>query len=209
MASFLPPDIPAEEPSKDAIQRLSDLGILPTFPDGLFRGVRPASRYEAGYFFVLLNNRIRPAIVKIKRKPELPDIPDNVTDVVGIPGDIRVQLMRLGSAGILHLYPDGLFRGNRAVSGQEVIVLAARQAVVAGAISSDALTNSGANNQDVDAQELSSARAALRSLIDPKLPEKEALEAVLDEKKAMTPVSRYQLALLVDLIARHSKTSDK
>ncbi|HSI73896.1 MAG TPA: S-layer homology domain-containing protein [Fimbriimonas sp.] len=47
-ASFAqaPPDVPANHWAAKAVTDLYQLGILRGYPDGLFRGARPATRYE-------------------------------------------------------------------------------------------------------------------------------------------------------------------
>jgi hypothetical protein len=41
-----PPDIPENHGSYEAVAALSNAAILESYPDGLFRGKRPLSRYE-------------------------------------------------------------------------------------------------------------------------------------------------------------------
>jgi hypothetical protein len=46
MGQSLPSDVPSTHWAAPAVSKLYELGILNGYPDGLYRGSRPASRYE-------------------------------------------------------------------------------------------------------------------------------------------------------------------
>jgi hypothetical protein len=46
MGQQLPSDVPANHWAAPAVSKLYELGVLQGYPDGLYRGTRPVSRYE-------------------------------------------------------------------------------------------------------------------------------------------------------------------
>jgi hypothetical protein len=61
ITSAIYPDVPREHWAFEAVQRLSQAGLMQGYPDGLFRGDHPLTRYEFPIALAWLLNVNRPA----------------------------------------------------------------------------------------------------------------------------------------------------
>ena len=124
-----PADVPTSDPSYEQVKLLYSGGALHTYSDGLFRGNRPATRYEVAWMFDAAFRMMNVKGITEGKPAFFPDFPTaGVPSDTTFPPNMLAALNRMSAIGVLHSYPDSLFRGGRTASKNELLIMTYRLA---------------------------------------------------------------------------------
>jgi len=203
----MPPDVPEGHYAYAAVAKLEKRGCLHVYKDGLFRGARPASRYEAVWMVDETLKTMKRTVLSLVRATDPPDVPANVSATSEmLPPDLNAAIRGLSAARVLHVYNDGLFRGPRPVSKAELALMGFRLAritvewdVDAAAQTDNPIADPKSEVPSVDATELDTAVRTLAYL--------KALPLAPDGAFAPnSPATRYDAAVMLAALADLNKS---
>ena len=81
------PDVPDNHWAYQALENMKREGILVGYPDGMFRGARPASRYEMA---VAINAAYQKLMSMMSgMSDQLKALDDKVNGLMGLPGEVK------------------------------------------------------------------------------------------------------------------------